>query len=330
MTCFGPAADDHFQLCFMTLPPLVEGTFSADEVINVDECPTLVPEPGGGSSMWCVIAAPQITIGPNITVRATQSGSPWPLVLLATSGDLTIHGTLDVASHQGQGPNLVGAGADPASCMPHNGTMGGGGAGGSFVSSGGAGGTSGGTPQGPATASTLRGGCPGGSAGPNGSQVGGQGGGAVYLVAKNAITIDGLVDASGAGGTRGLGSASLASGGGGGGSGGMIALAAEGAITVTANGALIADGGGGGGGGVLGAPGGDGHEWTSTLAPLGGSPGVPGSMNVGGNGAYLNMAASDGSTGLTTAGGGGGGTGAIRALTSLPVSKGRIDPAPTL
>lgn len=98
----------------------------------------------------------------------------------------------------------------------------------------------------------LRGGCRGGDGGSADNAhhgTGGNGGGAVYLIARKAINILGDVFASGAGGVTTVGNLGAEEGGGGGGTGGMIGLDAP---SIQIQGHVVANGGAGGGGGGLG------------------------------------------------------------------------------
>jgi hypothetical protein len=177
----------------------------------------------------------------------------------------------------------------------------------------------------------LRGGCPGGKGGIGTGTtrtLGGPGGGAIYLVARGTLTINGAIDASGAGGNGG---SSTKAGGGGGGSGGMIVIHA-GTIALGANGAVAANGGGGGGGGGVAAGGSDGDD------PIGNFP-----LMVASGGQFAMMGAvrgGDGAAGATPAkegsdsaggggGGGGGGLGQIRVLKGGTIPAGQVSPTPT-
>ena len=284
-----------------------------------------------GGVRTCVIAATSMTT--TLDVRAHGSR---PLVLLA-SADLTIPATLDASSHnasagnQGQtGPGVASTVGQPNNCASGNGGNGGasigggGGGGGSFGSAGGTGGTGQGTmtPGGSVGAkatppTTLRAGCAGGNGGdgsntPGSDGPGGPSGGVVYLVAGGAITIDGAIDASGAGGEGGNVNKG---GGGGGGSGGMIVV--DGA-SIAGTGSIFTNGGGGGAGADMGTHGGAGADPTSaTMAAAGGTPGNGVSCGsgpgCGGNGAAADptgqAAAQNGQADVTGAGGGGGGGG---------------------
>jgi hypothetical protein len=319
----------------------------------------------GGPSL-CIIAATSIDIPSGAVFRAiaaNQSGvtSSNPLVLFATQA-ITIEGTLDVATHQGDmigGMPVMGGGArtalgcaavgaDGAQGKPTNSNGesygGGGGAGGTFSSTGGLGGFGGnnsnvlhGTPVAGSVPNLLVGGCPGGNGGngdidmspgsaPKGSGPGGGGGGAVYLLAGNSITIAGQINASGAGGGGGKNGDNSSAGGGGGGAGGTIGLEA-GRITVT--GSLFANGGGGGAGGGndgTGDVGTAGADPTGALTAAMAGVGINGGGNggIGSVGSTVPAAGQNGSGKFPecAGGGGGGGPGAIRVFGVSPSSIG--------
>jgi hypothetical protein len=335
--CFG---DDPFKLCLVTAPvsPL---TLAA--LINTDTSKLCVTTTSSAAG-YCVVAGTSILVtseGP--ALRATGSR---PLVLIA-SDSITVQAGIDVSSHHTSNPATdleVGAGADFRDCpapvvLPTNG---GGGAGGGFAGAGGSGaaaaraGSRGGAAHLPlATVTTLRGGCPGqngdGSTGDLGK--GGHGGGAVLLIAANAIHVMADINASGEGGHTG---AQNAYGGGGGGAGGMIVLDAP---VVTSSGLLLANGGGGGEGSGDDAYGSDGLDPT-TIRPAAGGTGLSDGGD-GGNGS-AGVAAGAGATGQNgtivtqmgiqhVGGGGGGGGGAgIIMVPSGVVLGGMISPEVTL
>ena len=270
----------------------------------------------------CVIAGTSITLPAG--VKLTVFGSK-PLILLADT--VRIAGTLDAASHRGA---ANGPGADLGPCATNvtnpdvgNGHAdGGGGWGGSFGGKGGDGGNGGedgsaGKAGDVVAAANLRAGCPGGDgAGTGGGK--GHGGGAVSLIAKQQILIDGVVDASGSAGSG----AQTSGGGGGGGSGGMIVLDAS---TVTVTGQCYANGGGGGEGANAMKDGATGHE---PGAPNVVAAGGAGSTDVGGDGGNGGFGAvSIGTVGLPGGnlggnavgggGGGGGGAGVIKLFSTL-------------
>jgi hypothetical protein len=308
----------------------------------------------------CVIVGASIEIPRGTTVVATGSR---PLVLLATDS-ITISGTLDAASHSGTtaGPaaSAQPCATDYTSASTTGGgwtsgpPYGGGGWGGSFGARGGAGGaawlvTDGGTSPSAITNAVLRGGCPGGD-GAGSPGTGRLGGGAVLLVARQNLTIDGAVNASGAGGGGGVIVPSvLLGGGGGGGSGGMIILDAA---TVNTSGQCFANGGGGGegvnfdmsGGLLAGNPGGE--STSPGIAASGGMHTVPtGTGGPGGiataaagvpgvNGALMNLTILGQTKTLAwgTGGGGGGSVGVIKVFAAQQFNTAdptRVSPLPS-
>jgi hypothetical protein len=272
----------------------------------------------------CFVVATTITTSGNVVVQGSR-----PLVLVATDA-VTVADQIDVASHRARGPgpaaNWTGCGAPNAGGNRTSG--GGGGAGGSFMTRGGDGGPGDSAAAGVAVdplgiPAILHGGCPG-SDGGNGfvaSTAGpaGAGGGAIYVVAGNSISITGVINASGAAG----GGGGTFAGGGGGGSGGMIVLAAP---QVTAPGTLLANGGGGAAGGAS-SDGEDGSEEMPAdplAAPAGGrGPGRGGNGFTQGIDATAGANAASDSNG---AGGGGGGGGFIGI--DVAVTGGTYTPAP--
>jgi hypothetical protein len=156
--------------------------------------------------------------------------------------------------------------------------------------------------------------------------LGGAGGGALRLVAHDAITVTGSVGANGAGGAGAP--LNSACGGGGGGSGGYVAFEAP-TVMLGANAKVTANGGGGGGGGgnTLGDAGNDGADGKFDVQPAPGggtsndSCGQPG----GASSAGTELAGSNGPvpTGCTggasrSGGGGGGGGGAGFLFVASP------------
>jgi hypothetical protein len=277
----------------------------------------------------CVLAGSSITIDAGVTL--TGQGEK-PLILVSAS-TITIAGggTVDVASRRGQ---PLGAGADMPGCSDGTAPSGtvsqvGGGWGGSFGAKGGDGGDGSGDNGGKASAAivpaTLRGGCPG-SDGANSDVAGGRGhgGGAVALIAKSAIQIAGIVNASGSaggGGQQGVGSSG---GGGGGGSGGMIRLDA---MTVTVSGQVFANGGGGGEGASSSNDGGAGLESTAPGGAGAGGSGGAGSGGDGGSGSFADMIGGfTGANGSNISGSGGGGGGSAGVIQLVGTGVGTADP----
>jgi hypothetical protein len=281
-----------------------------------------------GGPQLCVIGGTTITTGDNIAVRGT-----FPLVLAATTS-IVVSTSIDAASRRA---NKTGPGARLICGVSGNGgngtTAGAGGAGGTFGFRGGPGaaGQGGASTSNPAPLVEplvfVVGGCPGYLAGrPSGVRApGGDGGGAIALVAGQRITIEasGSINASGAGG--GAGPLQPTGGGGGGGAGGLILLDAP---TVTIDGPVFARGGGGGGGGgttAAGATAGTGgNEATNVTGGggggaggiVGGGPGAPGCG--GPNGAEGGFPTTN--PAVAGGGGGGGGCGVIRIYGARSVN----------
>jgi hypothetical protein len=322
--CFGSFA----RICLQSMPsaPLVINTTTTIDTGNSPLCAAMA----GGPDV-CVLAATTTAI--EATLRAT---GPKPLVLLASDTvTITVTGSIDVASHRGATPE-TGAGADfggcPAGVAPG---LRAGGAGGSFMGPGGNGGVGGnggnGGVRGPAIAgplTELRGGCPGqdGDGTNRGSR--GHGGGAVLLIAGNAIAHAGAVTAAGEGGGAGT---IDSSGAGGGGAGGMIVLDAA---TITGSGLLLANGGGGGEGSGQSSPGQLGADPTGTGAASGGQAGsIHGGDGGNGSAGPAGGGGDDGENGSPGTqpgggGGGGGGAGIIRARTGQDLGP-SVSPVPT-
>jgi hypothetical protein len=274
---------------------------------------------------YCVVAGAGLSLASGMKLSARGSK---PLVLLST-GAIELLGSIDVGSHQDGMPQLRGAGANPTaagacSSVPAAAVAlgGGGAAGGSFGTQGGAGGDRGAPPAGGGHAGSnlemlpaaLRGGCPGG----DGSVVstaapaaGGDGGGAIALVAVLQIRVSATINASGGGGHGGA--AGAASGGGGGGSGGMIVFDSSQPLMLGPGVKLWANGGGGGQGSSNSTDGGAGGE---SGDPVNSAPGAR-SPGAGGNGGDGSVGILLGGKGVNSvvdgAGGGGGGGGFIHA-----------------
>jgi hypothetical protein len=316
--------------CFDDVPSGTR-TFGNNDTIDTDSDPMCATTTNAVPA--CVIAAESITVE-NGFWAATGSK---PLVLVATQ-TISITGTLSVASLRQF--NFVGAGADMPGCDAGTAPTGSsGGAGGSFGGSGGNGaavGTSG-TAGAALAPAMLRGGCPGqdgaDEAAPTGPGTGGHGGGAVYLIADDSITVGGLVSASGAGGNGGANGA--AAGGGGGGSGGFIAFDTP-MLAITGN--ALANGGGGGEGSGNQSTGVPGQDMSTATTAAAGGAGGSSFATVGGDGSVA--AQLDGESGAaqctgtcttpTSGGGGGGGAGIIKLYRATSASGGGgISPPPS-
>jgi len=331
--CFGTAP---FAVCFTTPPTgnidvslpttfdTVTGTVTGTQL----NCVT----PMSGGTGYCVVAADTINIGAPLRAIGMK-----PLVLVAaTSISMPLSGSIDVASHR-QPAESIGAGADPATgCNAGNppgnaNNTSGGGAGGTFTGAGGNGGGGGnvggaggqrGAGSGPVV--VIRGGCPGQDGAGNGKGAHGHGGGAVFLIAGNTITVGGTINAGGEGGA---GATVTADGGGGGGAGGMIGFDAT---TITVTGTLIANGGGGGEGSSM-QNGNNGNDTNLTTAAPGGAngsaPGGNGGDGSSGAAGGPGVIGQDGGNG-GGGGGGGGGAGLIKAPATASLGT-NVSPAPT-
>jgi len=319
--CFIPGADVVFD---------VNDTFNTD---TDGRCDTT-------ENTACFVVGNSIVVNASATLDALGMR---PLVLWSAT-TIVISGTVDASSRSGV--VKLGSGANTTMCGALDGEAridispqpGGGGTGASYRGGGGGGGrgrsTNGNTTAlgGPVGVSIgLRGGCAGGNGGHNlGS--GGNGGGAVYLMAGASIQVTGVINASGAGGGTATSSSTQRPGGGGGGSGGLIGLEAP-TINVT-NARLISLGGGGasGGGdfdGAVGQKGGD-PVVDPVARGAGGIQSAP--ANSGGAGAAGDCSIGTGGNvmaGITGGGGGGGGgCGYIKAFGTVTGTA--IATAPTL
>jgi hypothetical protein len=300
-----------------------------------------------GDPELCVVAGKTITV----TGAFVATGSRALVMIAADTLIVQAGGSIDASSRTSNGPRK-GAAANTGTCSSLNrggsdSGGGGGGAGGSFGTVGGNGGSGDGNDNGSpkngaspgaavgmaqATPTILRGGCPGSAGGDGSANVNnaggpaGDGGGAVYLIAVNTITVAGDVFASGGGGGARAGGTGQEEGGGGGGAGGMIGLDAR---TINVTGHVVANGGGGGGGGTTdrgGTAGGDGTTTTWNVRANGGSGGSTGSMTAGGGAKGTTVGVTsmfDGDNSTGGAGGAAGGLGVIwtwGALTGTMIS----------
>lgn len=317
-TCFGVGL---LQECFA---PGSEptGQYHPSGTINTDtdtNCNRVIPQANGNPSL-CLEQANTVLIDGGVRYTGKR-----PIVLLATT-TITISNTLDVSGG--------GAGAEPAACNDGNNgnddtsngssAGAGGGGGGGFGTGGGGGGSSdasGGSGGGSTALTAIRGGCKGGNGGTSSDGSGGAagaGGGAIYLIAGQSISVPGTIKANG---QRGRGGSRKA-GGGGAGSGGLIGFDAP---TVTVAGTAFANGGGGGEGGDTNASGRDGFDPSMyNQAAFGGNGGALNGGN-GGNGAYLMTGANGGNGAGNGAGGGGGGNGRVKIYPTRSLA-GKISP----
>jgi hypothetical protein len=289
----------------------------------------------------CLIYATEVTITATLTVTGNR-----PLALVSAS-TMMVTGAIDAGSH---GPQ-VGPAADDACAFasnPQNDRGGaGGGAGGGLTLAGGDGGTgntnknmtgstgAGGTHGATVPTPALRGGCRGQKGGdeqPGGFSggAGGHGGGALYLAARQSVTVSGSIGATGAGGAGG----GSQSGGGGGGSGGMVVIESA---SITVSGQISANGGGGGQGGgrllngdnVTGFAGADG-SLGMTQAPGGfGAANGNSQFSTGGVGGAGTTAAGRGTDSTVGGGGGGGAAGVVRLIGTINPAGSIISPPPS-
>jgi hypothetical protein len=326
-------------------PPTVDLDIKDAQTLDTDHDLRCRTYPQAGDSAVCLVYVSNVSIAG--TGSLTVIGSR-PLAIASTSA-ISIAGAIDVGSHGSQ----VGPAADHSTCAfatspdPDLGG-GGGGAGGTFTQVGGDGGTGdsddslGGDSTGrpgthglTAPVTRLRGGCRGQvggaeAAGGGNGGIGGHSGGALYLYARQSITIPGAVRATGARGEGG----ETQSGGGGGGSGGLVVIESP---SITIAGQLSANGGGGGQGGarigptdVSGLPGADG-ALGATPAPGGfGASNSDARMSRGGIGGAGAVAATAGTSSIIGGAGGGGAAGAIKLLGATPALGGStISPPPS-
>jgi hypothetical protein len=294
------------ELCFETEPPFAPHTLSG--VIDTSTAPCVA----NLTPFACVLTADAFVITERVTIVGAR-----PLVLLARDAiRVEVGGVLDASSHG----TIVGAGA--RSCVPeeprvrgNGGSMGG--AGGAFDE-----------PM-KRWVSAFSGGCDGvaGHAdfpGPGTVQAGHAGGG-IALFAPTVI-VDGIINASGAGGAgcETITDRHYSCLAGGGGSGGMIDIDTD---ALSGHGTLIANGGGGGGGN--GGVHGNNPDETTPLAPAHGQP-IP-SEPTGGDGAAGSVLAGTRGADFTFGfvpihGGGGGGAGVIRIAGDVAGFTGIVSP----
>lgn len=331
--CYGPA-DGPWRVCLAAAPPnpiTLPAEIDTDKSILCER-----DQPAGwmpAQPAACFILGMTIMTSAMPVLTPTRVTGQRPLVLLADT-TISIATLVDVASHRTDNNDRMVA-SPKASCRPFSqapgagdGNGGGGGAGGSFTTRGGNGGRGGSDNENgqaaladPAAPTALRGGCPGQVGGDrsDADAGAGRGGGAIYLLAGGAITIAGVVNASGAGGSGGA----RRTGGSGGGSGGMIILHGA-SISIGSAGTVLANGGGGAGGGLQSADGIDAQD-PEVLTPMNAAKGG----GNGGNGFPAVDNELDGTGGATDndgGGGGGGGAGYIRANHPLG-SPTRVSPA---
>jgi hypothetical protein len=328
--CFGtsPAHGGHLQVCPLTVPQTRD--FSTTKTIDTTtalECErtaqigTINPAP-----MVCVIVGTTVHIGSAFTATGA-----YPLVIVATD-TISIGAPLSVSSHLGIATPGAGGGlgcTTPGGISDPAGGGGGGGGGGKLMGGAGGGATNaaggtGGIVQ-PVTAVT--GGCNGGGGG-NGNggtpaPGGALGAGAVFLIARQTISVSSTISAGGAGGHGGP----LEAGGAGGGAGGMIGFDAP-VINMASGAVVFATGGGGGEGGgpQQGISGAD--AIGPTVASGGYSDSCNGVIVRGGNGGAGSAAQAGSTSTVANCGGGGGGgaVGHVYASTSISGSATIVPP----
>lgn len=268
-----------------------------------------VPAVSGG------VAARVFVVGSiSITQASASTGSnePGPALVILARGDIEITGRLG-AGRAGSGAGIgacnAGPGTGPNTCNSACTCSAASAGGGAYGSNGAKGGNingfvggSGGIANGTEQLVPLRGGCPSGLAHKRTTTVYGFGGGAIQLVSRTRILIDGIIDTRGAdgGGTAWSPDGGTTRGGAyeSGGAGGAILLEAP-VVSLGPNGSLLATGGRGG-------------NANCTFCGAGATPGVaatPGTDRT----ATCSVANADTSF---AGGGGGGGLGRIRINTA--------------
>ena len=315
-TCDAPECEKHIIPRYLPTicdelsnggPLNVTSTDTLLDTSNELNCSQVVPQTNGPE--LCVVRHSTITIAQNLTYRAI---GPRALALVADR-DVTIAGIVDVSAEKtangagggfiksGSCSNLAGGGAGGRTGGGHGGTTTDGGA-----ANGGAAQTH------PSSLTVL----PSGTQSDTGTCApGGAGGGITLISCRGKITLTGVIDANGGGGSASkyVGNEYLHAGGGG--AGGTIVLQA---MMLDITGSLFANGGGGGGScngpcpiGQSATSGADGQR--STERAQGGS----GSASGGLGGTFAAPGSGSGQTG--GAGGGGGGSGGF-ILTYAPQS----------
>lgn len=300
-------------------PPTAGLSVAGMQVLDTENEPTCITQMSGNLEV-CVLLRTSINVAAGATLRVTGKR---PLVLASTS-TLVVRGTIDASSVLQKPP---GGGGNPALCMPGamSGATGAGGAGGSYGGRGGRGGDNGSQPAAPVPLDHIQGGCPGSRGVGSQLAAGGAGGGAVYLIAKEQIVVDGAINASGAAGDASTGAGFGSNGGGGGGAGGLIGLDAP---TISGGGTLFANGGGGGSGSSTLFPGMPGTESPSaTVAGRGGTSNNNGNGGDGSLGSQLD--GRNGLDGMNAGGGGGGGAGMIYVHGAYSIT-GPVSPPPRM
>lgn len=322
------------NVCFDPEPQartIAAGEIDTDNMLMCDRPVT------GGSDALCIIAGGQLRI--EGTVRAKGSR---PLVLWSASTiTLPAGAVIDVASHSSGGDQLLGAGANDARCPNEmldggkvsesggNRQVGAGGCGGPFGGAGGSAGRGQVTTQfqifndcvaPPIELREVRGGCRGGHGGlsDTASELdGGASGGAVYLMARGDITINGTIDARAIHASIAIANSTVFPGGGGGGSGGLIGFDIGGMLIL--DGAVLNAAGSGGSSGAahvnnsIPTSGLVGNDAALNPPVLAAQTGETTGANFGGG-----SGARGGDVALGEAGGGGGGGGGLGHVVAYP------------
>jgi len=330
----GPAACDSSANCnpAATLFPFTPSNFNeaqlpTDAGVNLTvSCPATIATNGTpGITSGCGLLLPPYTIITqsngreavlfrlaSLTVNSSQTltltgNRP---AIFAVTGNATINrngvNVGRIVANNYDAPPGCGVGGNAVNNSGHSG-----GGGGGYGLDGGTGGDSGGASNNGGTGGVLngvpaiiplRGGCAGG----DGTSASGPGGGGLQLTVGGTLTLSGIINAPGQGGTGASGN--KGNSGGGGGSGGSILLEAN--LLSLSNGGLFANGGSGGegSGGSTGSNGLDGAE-TTTPTPAGGD--FSGNGGNGGVGGASGGGATAGAPGTGSGDGGGGGGGAI-------------------
>ncbi len=238
-----------------------------------------------GSNALAIVSDGDIRISGHFSLSATQDvAGPGALNNATCEGKATVSGSQALSGAGGGGFGTAGGRGGSVTNTSNNSSAAGGNAGGV---------------TGNATLTPLRGGC---DSGIYSGTVRGHGGGAVQLVSRSKITVEGIVSANGS---------SYA----GGGSGGGILLEAP---LVTVSGNVVANGGAGAGGGFAPKAGENGR--TDNQPAAGGSGVNATSCGNGGDGAAGAIGSKPGQDktvdGLVFGGHGGGGAGRIRVNTA--------------
>jgi hypothetical protein len=355
--CPWPQMPLYVDPCHSARPPSAAAqSLMTAGIYQYDTDSGMLTDPGGVPTTWPsstvagahVVWLDSLLVGAQAILRAQGSA---PLIIVSKSF-IEINNRLEVNSFHNGSAFVLGAGAnsdacplsppDPGLvCAQHAGSGGGAGAFGGAGGNGGEGGDTSdcgggftsGIPGGAggealaAVPSAVRAGCAGRDGSANDKEVGGgaggPGGGAVYLVARDVVRVNGTIHAGGAGGRGGNGNRS---GGGGGGSGGLIGIDS---VVVELNGsAMIAANGGGGGGGCDGNRGGPGQDGLASGAAAKGGTGEGKGGPGGAGGAGTTPAGASADTAERGGGGGGGGVGfvIIRAATLTAPNEATVSP----